>query len=95
MNHLWQIMFGEGIVRTPGDFGLQGEFPTHPKLLDWLAVELMEKDWDLRHILKLIATSETYRQSSNTTAQLLAVDPQKSHVGESFPIPFAGVDDSR
>lgn len=76
VNHLWQIMFGEGIVRTPGDFGLQGEFPTHPKLLDWLAVELMEKDWDLRHILKLIATSETYRQSSNTTAQLLAVDPQ-------------------
>ncbi len=76
VNHLWQIMFGEGIVRTPGDFGLQGEFPTHPKLLDWLAVELMENDWDVRHILKLIATSETYRQSSNTTAKLLAVDPQ-------------------
>ena len=76
VNHLWQIMFGQGLVRTPEDFGLQGELPTHPKLLDWLAVELIENDWDLQHILRLIATSKTYRQSSAATPELLEVDPQ-------------------
>ncbi|WP_182870188.1 PSD1 and planctomycete cytochrome C domain-containing protein [Stieleria mannarensis] len=75
VNHLWQIMFGQGLVRTPGDFGLQGELPTHPRLLDWLAVELIQSDWDLQHILRLIATSETYRQSSVASAELLASDP--------------------
>ncbi|KLU02835.1 putative transmembrane protein [Rhodopirellula islandica] len=75
-NHMWQLMFGAGLVRTPDDFGLQGELPTHPKLLDWLAVELMENDWDLRHILRLIATSQTYRQSSVATAELLERDPE-------------------
>ncbi|WP_231741840.1 PSD1 and planctomycete cytochrome C domain-containing protein [Stieleria varia] len=76
VNHLWQMLFGNGLVRTPDDFGLQGELPTHPKLLDWLAVELMENDWDLRHIIRLIVTSETYRQSSNTTPELLELDPE-------------------
>lgn len=76
VNHLWQIMFGQGLVRTPEDFGLQGEFPTHPKLLDWLAIELIEHDWDLRHILRLIATSKTYRQSSVPTPELLQRDPE-------------------
>ena len=76
VNHLWQIMFGQGLVRTPGDFGLQGQLPTHPELLDWLAVELIENDWDLRHILKLIATSQTYRQSSNSSEELLERDPE-------------------
>lgn len=76
VNHLWQIMFGSGLVRTPEDFGLQGELPTHPKLLDWLAVELIESDWDLQHLLRLIATSKTYRQSSATTDQLLELDPE-------------------
>jgi hypothetical protein len=75
VNHLWQMMFGAGLVRTPDDFGHQGEFPTHPELLDWLAVELLEHDWDLRHILRLIATSETYRQSSDVTPELLSRDP--------------------
>ncbi|WDQ15582.1 PSD1 and planctomycete cytochrome C domain-containing protein [Rhodopirellula sp. P2] len=75
-NHMWQLMFGAGLVRTPDDFGLQGELPTHPKLLDWLAVELMENDWNLRHILRLIATSQTYRQSSVATAELLERDPE-------------------
>ncbi|MEM8669168.1 MAG: PSD1 and planctomycete cytochrome C domain-containing protein [Planctomycetota bacterium] len=76
VNHLWQMMFGAGLVRTPDDFGLQGEFPTHPELLDWLAVELMEHDWNLRHILRLIATSETYRQSSHVNPELLNQDPE-------------------
>ncbi|MEO0415864.1 MAG: DUF1553 domain-containing protein, partial [Verrucomicrobiota bacterium] len=76
VNHLWQIMFGQGLVRTPEDFGLQGELPTHPELLDWLAIELVESGWDLRHILKLIATSETYRQSSYITPESLERDPE-------------------
>ena len=76
VNHLWQLMFGRGLVRTPEDFGLQGELPTHPDLLDWLAVELIDSDWDLRHILRLIATSKTYQQSSSVTKQLLEMDPE-------------------
>ena len=75
VNHLWQLMFGQGLVRSTEDFGLQGELPTHPDLLDWLAVELMESHWDIRHILRLIATSETYRQSSEVTPALLERDP--------------------
>ncbi|MCC9601824.1 PSD1 and planctomycete cytochrome C domain-containing protein [Stieleria sp. JC731] len=76
VNHLWQMMFGQGLVRTPGDFGLQGELPTHPELLDWLAVELIESKWDLRHVLQLIATSQTYQQSSGTSRSLLELDPE-------------------
>jgi hypothetical protein len=74
-NHLWQMLFGAGLVRTTEDFGVQGEMPTHPALLDWLAVELIESGWDLRHLLRVIATSETYRQSSDTTPALLERDP--------------------
>lgn len=76
VNQLWQLCFGAGLVRTPEDFGLQGELPTHPKLLDWLAVELMENDWDLQHVLRLIVTSETYRQSSAISDELLRRDPE-------------------
>ena len=76
VNHLWQLCFGAGLVRTPEDFGLQGERPTHPELLDWLAVEFLESGWDVKHMLKLIVTSETYRQSSATPPALLARDPE-------------------
>ncbi len=76
VNHLWQLVYGQGIVRTPEDFGLQGELPTHPKLLDWLAIELIENNWDLRHILRLIVTSETFRQSSQASAESLERDPE-------------------
>ena len=76
VNHLWQMMFGRGLVRTPEDFGLQGDLPTHPDLLDYLAVELVENDWDLQHILRLIATSDTYRQNSALSAELLELDPE-------------------
>jgi len=75
-NHLWQLVFGNGLVRTPEDFGLQGEAPTHPELLDWLAVELVENDWNLRHILRLLVTSETFRQSSDTSPELRDLDPE-------------------
>ncbi|MBM83059.1 MAG: hypothetical protein CMJ78_21065 [Planctomycetaceae bacterium] len=75
VNHLWQLCFGAGLVRTPEDFGLQGELPTHPDLLDWLAVELVEHDWDLQHILRLIVSSRTYRQSSSLPTELIERDP--------------------
>jgi hypothetical protein len=75
VNNLWALLFGQGLVRTPEDFGLQGERPTHPELLDWLAVEFMESGWDVKHILKLMATSATYRQSSAAPPALLARDP--------------------
>ncbi|MEE3200373.1 MAG: PSD1 and planctomycete cytochrome C domain-containing protein [Planctomycetota bacterium] len=64
VNRVWQRVFGDGIVRTPEDFGLQGQQPTHPELLDWLAVELQESEWDLKHMLRLMVTSRTFRQDS-------------------------------
>lgn len=74
-NHLWQLCFGAGLVRTPEDFGLQGELPTHPQLLDWLATELVENDWSIKHLLQVIVTSETYCQSSQLSPQALELDP--------------------
>jgi hypothetical protein len=64
VNRLWQQHFGRGIVATPNDFGLQGERPTHPELLDWLAVELVQNHWSLKHIHRLMVTSAAYRMSS-------------------------------
>jgi hypothetical protein len=76
VNRWWAELFGTGLVATPEDFGLQGEVPSHPELLDWLAVELMDNGWSLKRLLKLIVTSETYQQSSRITPELLARDPQ-------------------
>ncbi len=70
VNRIWQRVFGQGIVRTPEDFGLQGERPTHPDLLDWLAVELGDSGWDLKHMLRLMVTSRTFRQSSTWRADV-------------------------
>jgi hypothetical protein len=64
VNRIWQRVFGAGLVRTPEDFGLQGQQPTHPMLLDWLAVEMQSRNWDLKHMLRLMVTSKTFRQSS-------------------------------
>jgi hypothetical protein len=75
VNHLWTLLFGDGLVRTPEDFGVQGEAPTHPELLDWLAVELVESGWNVRHVLRLLATSATYRQGSQASEALLTKDP--------------------
>lgn len=74
VNRLWQHFFGTGIVRTTEDFGAQGEWPSHPELLDWLAVEFIESGWDVRHINKLIVMSETYRQISKASGALLQDD---------------------
>jgi hypothetical protein len=67
VNQVWQMLFGAGLVRTPDDFGLQGQRPTHPELLDWLAVDFMESGWDVKRLIKTIVTSETYQQSSDRT----------------------------
>ncbi|MEX0716297.1 MAG: DUF1553 domain-containing protein [Planctomycetaceae bacterium] len=75
VNRLWKLMFGEGIVDTPDDFGAQGSSPTHPELLDWLAIEFVESGWDVKHILKLMALSGTYRQSSVASEELRRIDP--------------------
>ncbi|MCH2063098.1 MAG: PSD1 and planctomycete cytochrome C domain-containing protein [Roseibacillus sp.] len=75
VNRIWQRVFGEAIVRSPEDFGLQGKQPTHPELLDWLAVELQESGWNLQHILRLMLTSRTFKQQSAQRADTFE-DPE-------------------
>ena len=75
MNRKWEQLFGSGLVETAEDFGSQGERPTHPELLDWLAVEFMNRGWSMKAMDRLIVTSAAYRQSSNVTPELLKVDP--------------------
>lgn len=76
VNQFWQQYFGVGLVKTAEDFGVQGEHPSHPELLDWLAVEFMESGWDMKHIQRLILNSATYRQTSVASAELRARDPE-------------------
>jgi mono/diheme cytochrome c family protein len=76
VNRFWQEVFGTGIVRTTGDFGVTGDLPSHPELLDWLAVEFRESGWDVKKLFKLIVTSSTYRQSAAITKDRLEKDPQ-------------------
>ncbi|MDA7895222.1 PSD1 and planctomycete cytochrome C domain-containing protein, partial [Akkermansiaceae bacterium] len=75
VNRWWAELFGGGIVATLEDFGTQSEPPTHPKLLDWLAVELMESGWNMKHVLKTIVLSQAYQQSSRVAPELLEKDP--------------------
>jgi hypothetical protein len=75
VNRIWQAYYGIGIVETSEDFGTQSSPPSHPQLLDWLAVEFMDRKWDIKAVQRLIATSSTYRQSSNVTPELLSKDP--------------------
>ncbi|HVW83031.1 MAG TPA: DUF1553 domain-containing protein [Bryobacteraceae bacterium] len=75
VNRFWQSFFGFGIVKTVDDFGSQGEWPVHPELLDWLAVQFMDSGWDVKALLRLIVTSAAYRQSSVITPELLEKDP--------------------
>ena len=75
MNRTWYYFFGTGIVETPDDFGIMGARPTHPKLLDWLAAEFVDSKWNYRHMLKLIVSSATYRQSGNVSPDKLEKDP--------------------
>jgi hypothetical protein len=75
VNRYWQMLFGVGLVATPEDFGVQGEPPSHPELLDWLADEFIQSGWDVKRLLKLIVTSGAYRQSSRGSPELFARDP--------------------
>jgi len=76
VNRFWQLYFGVGLVKTAEDFGAQGEWPSHPELLDWLAVEFMRSGWDVKALQKSIVMSRTYRQASELSAESLARDPE-------------------
>jgi cytochrome c553 len=77
VNRLWQLFFGRGLVATPGDFGSQGQLPTHPELLDWLARHFIDNGWDLKELCRRIVLSSTYRQSSNPALrEYLQADPE-------------------
>ncbi len=76
VNRLWQQLFGQGLVRTPDNFGTQGERPTHPELLDYLANRYIQSGWDTKALLRLIVTSATYRQSSACSTELEQLDPE-------------------
>jgi hypothetical protein len=75
-NRLWQEFFGIGLVKTSEDFGIQGELPSHPELLDWLAHELIDSAWDVKHFCRMLVTSATYRQSSRVTEEAWELDPE-------------------
>ena len=74
-NRFWEQIFGIGLVRTSEEFGTQGELPSHPELLDWLAIELADSNWDVKAFLKLLVTSAAYRQSAKVTPELFERDP--------------------
>ncbi len=96
VNRWWAEVFGQGLVTTLEDFGTQGERPTHPELLDWLAVELMEHDWSMKHILRLLVTSATYQQDSRVTPQQLRRDPANKWLarGSRFRLPAESIRDN-
>ncbi len=76
VNRYWQMIFGRGLVDTPHDFGLQGSLPSHPRLLDWLALEFVDSGWDVKGLMKTMVMSATYRQSSVASDLHLEIDPQ-------------------
>ncbi len=80
VNRLWQSVFGTGLVKTSEDFGIMGERPSHPELLDWLAVEFVESGWDVNHMLRLMLTSATYQQNGRVTPDAFAKDPENRYL---------------
>ncbi len=80
VNQIWQEFFGIGIVKTSGDFGMQGELPSHPELLDWLAVDFMEHGWNIKRLVKLIVMSATYKQSANISDEKQKKDPDNIYL---------------
>ncbi len=79
VNRIWNELFGRGLVKTSGDFGMQGELPSHPELLDWLAVEFRESGWDIKKLIRLIVTSSTYRQSAQRASDKFQKDPDNKY----------------
>lgn len=96
VNRYWQMIFGKGIVATSDDFGNQGEFPSHPELLDWLAVQFVESGWDVKAILKIMVTTATYRQNSELNEELLLKDPENVWLsrGPSYRMPAEMIRDN-
>ncbi|MBN8732246.1 MAG: DUF1553 domain-containing protein [Acidobacteria bacterium] len=96
VNRFWQMMFGIGLVKTVEDFGLQGEWPSHPELLDWMSTEFVRSGWDVKGLLKLMVTSATYRQDSRATPELLQSDPENRLLarGARFRVPAESVRDT-
>ena len=95
VNILWQEFFGRGIVKTASDFGMQGELPSNPALLDWLAVDFMEHNWDIKGLVKKIVTSATYKQSAAITPEKLEKDPDNIYLarGPRYRLPAEFVRD--
>ena len=96
VNRWWQLYFGTGIVETVEDFGSQGTWPTHPELLDWLAIEFVASDWNVKAMQKRIVMSATYRQSSHVTTALLHRDPKNQLLarGPRFRLPAEAIRDN-
>jgi hypothetical protein len=80
VNQVWQEFFGKGIVKSAGDFGMQGDLPSNPALLDWLAADFMEQGWNIKRLVKQIVLSATYRQSAKETPEKLAKDPENTYL---------------
>ena len=89
VNQVWQEFFGRGIVKSTGDFGMQGDLPSHPALLDWLAVDFMDHGWNIKRLVKQIVMSATYRQSSQLTKEKKETDPENIYLsrGARYRIP--------
>lgn len=83
VNLIWQEIFGKGIVKSAGDFGMQGDLPTHPELLNWLAADFMENGWDIKRLIKQILLSATYRQSAAITKDHLSIDPDNLYLARA------------
>ena len=96
VNRFWQQFFGQGLVGTSHDFGLQGSLPSHPELLDWLATNFVESGWDVKGLLKEIVLSKTYRQSSHTSQELREIDPDNIWLarGPSYRFPAEMIRDN-
>ena len=96
VNRLWQEVFGKGIVPTTENFGVQGALPSHPELLDWLAVEFRESGWNMKHLLKLMVTSATFRQSAVISEEKLAADPENTWLsrGPRYRMPYEFIRDN-
>lgn len=89
VNRFWQELMGRGLVKTSGDFGMQGEMPSHPELLDWLAIDFREHGWDIKRLVKQIVMSSAYQQSSATSAEQMRIDPENILLSRSTRLRFS------